>query len=122
MNLLNLAPDIQEEILFLPRVVKGRVGVTESELRAVCAVVDWARRGKAANELELGLREPAEDLTDRVLGLVRVAVLVVEPGLLARLASIGAPHLGVEDAAAAARPAEQHATRIAGEPPVAVGV
>ena len=31
MNLLNLAPDIQEEILFLPRVV---------ERRAVCAVAD----------------------------------------------------------------------------------
>ena len=44
MNLLNLAPDIQEEILFLPRVVKRRARVTERELRAVCAVADWARQ------------------------------------------------------------------------------
>jgi hypothetical protein len=32
MNLLNLAPDIQEQLLHLPRVERGRDPVTEREL------------------------------------------------------------------------------------------
>jgi hypothetical protein len=50
MNLLNLAPDIQEEILFLPRVAKGRARVTERELRAVAAVADWEGQRKLWRE------------------------------------------------------------------------
>ncbi|WP_460183266.1 hypothetical protein [Thermopirellula anaerolimosa] len=41
MNLLNLAPDIQEEVLFQPRVEAGRNPITERDLRPVAAVVDW---------------------------------------------------------------------------------
>jgi len=41
MNLLHLAPDIQEEILFLPKIAKGRDPVTERDLRSVAAMVDW---------------------------------------------------------------------------------
>ena len=41
MNLLNLAPDIQEAILFLPRVERGRDSVTEHDLRAIVGVLDW---------------------------------------------------------------------------------
>lgn len=41
MNLLHLAPDIQEEILFLPDVVNGRDPVTERDLRAVVAMSEW---------------------------------------------------------------------------------
>jgi hypothetical protein len=41
MDLLCLAPDIQEEILFLPRVEHERDAVSEHELRPVCAVADW---------------------------------------------------------------------------------
>jgi hypothetical protein len=44
MNLLNLAPDIQEEILHLPRVESGRDPVTERELRTIVAVVGWGRQ------------------------------------------------------------------------------
>lgn len=44
MNLLHLAPDIQEEILFLPEVVKGRDPVTERDLRAIAAKADWDRQ------------------------------------------------------------------------------
>ena len=44
MNLLNLAPDIQEELLFLPPVEQGRDAVTERELRAIVAEVDWRRQ------------------------------------------------------------------------------
>ena len=42
MNLLNLAPEIQEAILFLPRLEQGRASVTERELRALVAKEDWA--------------------------------------------------------------------------------
>lgn len=38
MNLLHLTPDIQEEILFLPRVIEGRDPVTERYLRSVTQV------------------------------------------------------------------------------------
>ena len=44
MNLLNLAPDIQEQILHLPRVEKGRDPVTERELRPIAAVADWRKQ------------------------------------------------------------------------------
>jgi len=46
MNLLNLAPDIQEEILFLPRTAKGRDPIGERDLRPITAIHDWrAQRG-----------------------------------------------------------------------------
>lgn len=41
MNLLQLAPDIQEEILFLPRTTQGRDPVRERSLRPICAILDW---------------------------------------------------------------------------------
>ena len=44
MNLLQLAPDIQEEILFLPRVERGRDPVTERELRSIAAEPSWERQ------------------------------------------------------------------------------
>ena len=46
MNLLHLAPDIQEAILLLPRVDAGRDPITERELRAVVAVADWRKQRK----------------------------------------------------------------------------
>jgi len=47
MNLLHLAPDIQEAILFLPPVVEGRDPISERDLRPIAAEVDWGRqRGK----------------------------------------------------------------------------
>ena len=44
LDLLNLSPDIQEALLFLPRVERGRDPVTERELRSVVAEVDWGRQ------------------------------------------------------------------------------
>ena len=41
MNLLNLAPEIQEQLLFLPQIEQGRDPLTERDLRAIVAVVDW---------------------------------------------------------------------------------
>ena len=44
MNLLNLAPDIQETILGLPPVENGRDPITERDLRAIVAVPDWRKQ------------------------------------------------------------------------------
>ena len=44
MNLLNLAPDIQEDILFLPPVDRGRDAITERDLRPIAAIQDWRKQ------------------------------------------------------------------------------
>jgi hypothetical protein len=43
-NLTLLAPDIQEAILFLPRVSPGRDLITERQLRPIAAELDWVRQ------------------------------------------------------------------------------
>ena len=47
MNLLNLAPDIQEEILFLPRVTSRRDGIHEHMLRPLTRILEWSRQREA---------------------------------------------------------------------------
>ena len=42
MDLLNLAPEIQEALLFLPRVERGRDPVTERELRSLAGLASWS--------------------------------------------------------------------------------
>lgn len=44
MNLLHLAPDIQEEILFMAPVTAGRDPVTERDLRPIVAESLWTRQ------------------------------------------------------------------------------
>lgn len=44
MNLLNLAPDIQEEILHFSPVERGRDPVTERDLRRFAALADWRKQ------------------------------------------------------------------------------
>ncbi len=44
MNLLLLAPDIQEEIFYLAKTERGRDVVTERELRPIAAEVSWRRQ------------------------------------------------------------------------------
>lgn len=46
MNLLQLAPDIQEAILFLPLVEWGRDPIRERHLRPIAAVLDWRKQRK----------------------------------------------------------------------------
>ncbi|HUG67574.1 MAG TPA: hypothetical protein VMM76_07475 [Pirellulaceae bacterium] len=43
MNLLFLAPDIQEELLLLPTIERGRDAITERELRPIAAVAGSLR-------------------------------------------------------------------------------
>jgi hypothetical protein len=44
MNLLQLAPDIQEALLDLPLVTRGRDPVDEHDLRPIAAQPDWVRQ------------------------------------------------------------------------------
>jgi hypothetical protein len=44
MNLLNLAPSIQEEILSLPGFSEGTDPFFERQLRSIVAVLDWAKQ------------------------------------------------------------------------------
>jgi hypothetical protein len=44
MNLLYLAPDIQEELLLLPRTRGGRDPITERALRPLVALPDWRKQ------------------------------------------------------------------------------
>jgi len=44
MNLLNLAPDIQEEILFMPPTAKVRQAFPERRIRSIAAVPDWRKQ------------------------------------------------------------------------------
>jgi hypothetical protein len=41
MNLLCLAPDIQEEILYLPSIQRCRNPLTERQLRPIASTLDW---------------------------------------------------------------------------------
>jgi hypothetical protein len=52
LNLLHLAADIQEELLFLPLVLEGRDPINEKQLRRICAVVSW----KTQNTLWLAMK------------------------------------------------------------------
>ena len=44
MNLLHLAPDIQEEILILPPVTEGRDPITERDLRPITRMIGWSQQ------------------------------------------------------------------------------
>ena len=44
MNLLHLAPDIQEDILSMPPVADGRDPITERDLRVVTRETDWTKQ------------------------------------------------------------------------------
>ena len=44
MNLLHLAPDIQEALLFLPRTISGNDPIHERMLRPVVAEMSWSRQ------------------------------------------------------------------------------
>jgi len=51
MNLLNLAPDFQEELLFLPRTVKGRDPIRKRHIRPITAVLDWRKQRRMSKQL-----------------------------------------------------------------------
>ena len=44
LTLLNLAPDIQEQILFLPRTTAGRGEIQEKGVRRIAMELDWEKQ------------------------------------------------------------------------------
>jgi len=52
MNLLHLAPDIQEELLSLPRVTSGRDPIGDHDLRPIAAEVEWGRQRRMWREVQ----------------------------------------------------------------------
>jgi hypothetical protein len=52
MNLLNLAPDIQEAILFLPRTLRGRDAIILRQLQPMASVPDWQKQRRMWRELQ----------------------------------------------------------------------
>lgn len=53
MNLLNLAPDIQEEMLFLPPTVAGHDPIKEWQVRPIAATPDWRKQRRMWGNLSL---------------------------------------------------------------------
>lgn len=53
MNLLNLAPDIQEAILFLPARTQGRETIAERNLRPLTRIVSWERQRRTWRDLSI---------------------------------------------------------------------
>jgi len=52
MNLLHLAPDIQEKLLFLPRTDGGRAPIREHMVRPIAAIIDWHKQRNLWRELK----------------------------------------------------------------------
>jgi hypothetical protein len=51
LNLLHLAPDLQEELLFLMRQGRGRDPIHLARLQPIAAQLDWARQRRLWREL-----------------------------------------------------------------------
>ncbi|HLP83336.1 MAG TPA: hypothetical protein VK157_03215 [Phycisphaerales bacterium] len=56
MNLLHLSPQIQEQLLFLPLVTRGKDAITERELRHIITIVCW-------REQDLALSVPVDKMS-----------------------------------------------------------
>jgi hypothetical protein len=50
-NLVNLAPDIQEALLFLPRTVCGRDAIHLRQLQLIASCIDWKKQRRLWQEL-----------------------------------------------------------------------
>ncbi|GIV04125.1 MAG: hypothetical protein KatS3mg108_0010 [Isosphaeraceae bacterium] len=55
LNLLHLAPDIQEELLFLPLVTQGRDPINEKHLRRICREVSWQKQRRLWKAIHSGM-------------------------------------------------------------------
>jgi len=52
MNLLLLAPDLQEELLFLPKTRRGRDPIHMAQLQPIALTPDWGRQRRRWKELQ----------------------------------------------------------------------
>ncbi|GIW80431.1 MAG: hypothetical protein KatS3mg105_2238 [Gemmatales bacterium] len=53
MNLLNLAPEIQEELLFLPRTQRGRDPIQLRQLQPIASTPDWRKQRRMWEALQM---------------------------------------------------------------------
>jgi hypothetical protein len=51
MNLLHLAPDIQEALLFLPPTQRGRDAIILADLMPIAATIDWRKQRRLWRKL-----------------------------------------------------------------------
>ena len=65
MNLLHLAPDIQEELLFLPRIAIAGDPIYEKMMRPLCAKVSWATQREMWRQRPFKTTESADSSGDR---------------------------------------------------------
>jgi hypothetical protein len=56
MNLVYLAPDIQEALLFLPPTERGRDRIILADLRPIAALMDWRKQRRRWADLTGGRR------------------------------------------------------------------
>ena len=54
LTLTNLAPAIQEAVLFLPKTVSGRDRISENRLRRIASLLDWEQQRQAFRSLWAG--------------------------------------------------------------------
>jgi hypothetical protein len=69
MDLANLAPDIQEELLFLEPQKSGKDPITERHLRAVTRHSDWASQRRLWRAMTKREAEPPEPAPDGVIAM-----------------------------------------------------
>jgi hypothetical protein len=80
LNLVNLAPDVQEALLFLPRIERGRDPIHLRLLQPIASSIDWTRqrqlwhdliaaRGAATSCAADGRRDAARHRGQRILVL-----------------------------------------------------
>lgn len=53
MSLLLLAPDIQEELLYLPEIILGKAIIPEKLLRPLTTQIDWKIQGKMWEQINV---------------------------------------------------------------------
>ena len=57
-SLMNLAPVIQEALLFLPKTVQGHDRITEKQMREIAQLIDWERQQELFRSLQSRGRRP----------------------------------------------------------------
>jgi hypothetical protein len=60
MSLLHLAPDIQQEILFLSRTDGSRAPIREHMVPPIAAAIDWRKQRRKWDELKSAIRREAQ--------------------------------------------------------------
>lgn len=66
MNLTQLAPDLQEQLLFLPRVEQGRDRLVVRDLQPIARIPEWSKQRVAWEELQQRLAEPREHRPEKI--------------------------------------------------------